>query len=87
MYAIREIKQTTSDSLSLKIPKFLQNKKIEVLLFPYEESSHQNLTVNKEKLKTLLSKPGYHLPENYELAQEKSLPLKPCHVAIVLLLQ
>jgi len=46
MYAIREIKQTTSDNLSLKIPDFLQNRKVEILVFPYDESSHQKLSIN-----------------------------------------
>ena len=46
MNAIREIKQTTSDSLSLKIPDFLQNRKIDVLLFPYDESSHKKASIN-----------------------------------------
>ena len=71
MYAVREIKQTTSDKLSLKIPDFLQNRKIEVLLFPYEESSPQNLSINMDKLKALLSKSGYHLPENYKFNRDE----------------
>jgi len=46
MYAVREIKQTTSDKLSLEIPDFLQNRKVEILVFPYEESSPQDSSIN-----------------------------------------
>lgn len=70
MKAVRKIITPQSEDLIIKIPSEFKNKKIEVIIFPFqEENNHQ---MRRDRLLKIYQESKGILPEGYKFDREEA---------------
>ena len=70
MQAVRKIITPQSEDLIIKIPPEFKNKKIEIIIFPFdEEKNHQ---MRRERLLKIYQESRGILPEGYKFNREEA---------------
>lgn len=70
MKVIRKIITPISDNLIIKLPQDFRNKKIEVIILPYNEE--QDRIEKKERLIRIFNESKGVLPEGYKFNREEA---------------
>jgi len=70
MQAIRHILTPCSDNLSLRLPKEFLNKKVEVIILPYNEDKEP--ADKQERLLKIYNESEGILPDNYKFDREEA---------------